>query len=48
MYAPPFTIPMQFDTIEVEFQMPGGELIWWPAFVTSIDGNTGHSYMNPE
>ena len=34
---------MQFDTIEVEFQMPGGELIWWPAFVTSIDNNTGDS-----
>ena len=43
MSATPFRIPMQFDTIEVEFQMPGGELIWWPAFVTSIDRNTGDS-----
>ena len=43
MSASPFRIPMQFDTIEVEFQIPGGELIWWPAFVTSSDRNTGDS-----
>ena len=29
-------LPVPFDTIEVEFQMASGDIIWWPACVTSI------------
>lgn len=33
-------LPVPFETIEVEFQMANGDIIWWPACVTSINTNS--------
>ena len=33
------TLPVPFETIEVEFEMASGDIIWWPACVTSINTN---------